>query len=297
MELFGHDAAKALLRQLSAHTLLFVGPEGVGRRRAASWYAALLNCQAPAAEPCGRCASCQQLAAGVHPDYREIGPAETTAGGKASRRPEIRIGQLVPREGEDEPLSLWLEARPHYRWRIGVIDGAQHLTTSAANAFLKILEEPPSYAKIILIAPSRQALLPTVASRAAVVRFGAVPAASPHPLAPLGRPGDLARQRQYADTFDSLDALLEAFVTALEGSLEAAFSAAEALEKRWLEERTFDVGELLIAKLRKRHPARYAAAYAAIDEFEQALAAYAASSIAAQLLALRLRQALGKEPR
>jgi DNA polymerase III subunit delta' len=293
VELQGHQTTRKLLRELSAHTLLFVGPESVGRRRTAQWYAAFLNCQNPAPEPCWKCASCQQITYGSHPDYREVMPATTTSTGRLSRRPEIRIGQLVPREGDDgEPLSHWLETRPTYRWRVGVIDSAHTMNVSAANAFLKLLEEPPSYARIILIAPSPQAVLPTIASRAVTVRFGTVAPQTSYPLAHLGRPGDYLLQQANQDTFNELDEVLERYVACLSSSLEDALEAAEHLEKRWLDATDFKLAELLLDKLRVKAPVSYALAHDALSSLEAALAAYASTTIAMQVFTLQLRQAL-----
>lgn len=293
MELQGHHTTKALLRELRAHTLLFVGPESVGRRRTARWYAALLNCKQATAEPCWQCASCQQLLSDTHPDYREVMPATTTSTGRLSRRLELRIGQLVPREGDDsDPLSPWLETRPTYRWRVGVIDSAHMMTISAANAFLKLLEEPPSYAKIILIAPSPQAVLPTIASRAITVRFATVKAEASYPLSQLGRPGDYLLQQHNRAAFDALDTVLERYVASLGDALEVAFEAAEHLEKHWLSTSDFDIAQLLLDKLRAQAPSRYALAHDALSNFEAALAAYASTTIAVQVLTLTLRHAL-----
>src|SRR5690554_2774997 len=192
-------AARDLLRQLGGRGLLFSGPEGVGRRQLARWHAARLNCLDAGTEPCGRCASCM-LWHGGHPDYREVAPAATTGNGRLNRKPEIRIGQLVPREGQsEESLSEWLERRPLHRRRVAVIDSADRLTLAAANSFLKMLEEPPSWATVILIAPDRHSLLPTIASRVTALRLGTVDTSdlepADHPAHLLGTPGPLARPR------------------------------------------------------------------------------------------------------
>src|SRR5690606_10541701 len=97
-------------------TLLFSGPDGVGRRRAAAWLCAYLNCLAPeGSRPCGECASCSAALAGSSLDYKEVAPAATSKTGRAKLRGEIGIDRLVPRDepGSDpEPLGPWLAARP-----------------------------------------------------------------------------------------------------------------------------------------------------------------------------------------
>lgn len=298
VSIVGHAREQALLRELRTHALLFVGQPGVGRRQVARWYAALQNCATPDA-PCGRCESCRLFSQGLHPDYREVAPQATTASGRLSRRPEIRIAQLVPREGEapDDALSRWLETPPRYRARVGVIDGAETLGASAANAFLKMLEEPPSHARIILIAPSPQAVLPTLASRCTVVRFGTVPLTeSDHPAARLGRVGELKRAEAEPERFAELTRVVDGYVRALTQGLEQALEAADALEKHWLADAELGIAELLLARLSSWPSARYARASDALLRFQESVAAYAPVGLATQVLTLELRAILQDRP-
>jgi DNA polymerase III subunit delta' len=288
----GHDNPKSVLRQLTTHTLLFCGPNGVGRRQVAKWYGAYLNCERPTDEPCWKCRSCQLFLEDVHPDYTETSPQLTTSTGRVSRRPEIKISQLVMREGESDgvPLGRWLEPRPSFKKRIGVIDSADTLNISAANAFLKTLEEPPSHAVIILIAPSPQAVLPTIASRSTVIRFGTVTIENTtHPTASLGRLGDVLTAQENPERFSELIQIIDTYLQSLDKGLENAFEAADALEKAWTNESTFDVAELLTARFRERSPALYATASDAVAKFEEALSAYAAPALAVQVMTLELR--------
>ena len=101
-----------------------------------------------------------------HPDLLEIGPKERGLRGQG----EVRLEEV-------EPLFAWFAAHPRERVKVALLDSAHLLTEAAANALLKLLEEPPSYARIVLIAPSRDTLLPTLASRALEVAFGPVPEA------------------------------------------------------------------------------------------------------------------------
>jgi DNA polymerase III subunit delta' len=294
----GHETSKATLRQLTAHTLLFCGPSGVGRRGVAKWYTAWLNCAQsnptrPTNEPCWQCKSCHLFLEDAHPDYTEIAPQLTTSTGRVSRRPEIKISQLVQRDGETDgvPLGRWLEPRPTFKKRVGVIDSADTLNMSAANAFLKTLEEPPSHAIIILLAPSPQAVLPTIASRSTVIRFGTVPLEhSQHPTAMLGRLGDILTAQENPERFNELLQIIDTYLQSLDKGLENAFEAADALEKAWTNENTFDVAELLTARLRECSPSLYANASDGVMKFEEALAAYAAPALAMQVLTLELRQ-------
>lgn len=293
-QVLGHRAALEVLQDLRAHTLLFVGPPRVGRRQVARWYAQRLNCQTPGQEPCGHCESCRHFAAGEHPDYREIAPVLETKSGRRSRRPLLRIGDLVRREdGAENPLGPWLEARPRFRYRVGVIDGADTLSEGAANAFLKFLEEPPSYAVIILIAPSVGSVLPTLVSRSIPIRFGAVEAdiatPEPHPAARLGHVGELLAAAAQPEAFSAQLDVVNRYLLAVEKGLEEALEAADALEKAWSEDTPFSVPELLRARLSEWPPQDYADALTTLERCEEALAAYAAPGIAVQVLTLELR--------
>lgn len=296
MHVSGQDPAKALLRSLNAHSLLFTGPEKVGRRQTARWFTALLNCQnQPAPEPCQLCQSCKLMLANEHPDYKEIQPDLSTSTGRLNKRPEIRISQLVFRKGStDEALSQWLESRASFKIKVAVIDSAHLLNLSAANAFLKTLEEPPSHTRIILIAPSQQAVLPTIASRATVVRFSPSKdlQTKPFALARLGRFGDSesTATNPALETQAALIESIESFISKLKGNLEEAFEAADALEKIW--ESSPDAGELVLARLSQEKPERYQKASEALESFEHALASYSSSHLAMQVLALDLRACL-----
>jgi hypothetical protein len=298
----GQEAALQALRDLeasSAHALLFAGPDGVGRRLAARWYAALLNCAAGTDDPCGRCASClgyrddDGMVAST--DYREIAPSATTRDGKPAKRRQIGIDQLVPRErGDPEPLATWLASPPRHRRRVGVIDGAHTLTESAANAFLKTLEEPPRHALIVLVAPGPDAVLPTVASRCVSVRFRPVtPSAQawesfhPHPALRLGRPGplrELARDPAFALARDAVDA----YVRSLDGSLAESFDAMAGVGTAWLAGDDLVPG-MLREHARARGNAAYVGADAAIEAAETALAGYAHRELTIKRLTLALR--------
>ncbi len=169
IEIIGHERQRKLLAARPAQSFLFVGPEGVGRRAVARWFAYGLNCER-GFPPCGECASCRL---NEHPDYLEISPRTKTKTGQAARRPQIHLDQIAPREGAEEPsLIEWMQTAPRFRAKVAVIDSAHLLGEQAANALLKLLEEPPSYAYLILIAPVREAVLPTLASRSLTVSFG-----------------------------------------------------------------------------------------------------------------------------
>ena len=295
--LVGHEEARALLRRVGAPSLAFVGPPSVGRRAAALWFARRLNCEAPGDDPCGRCASCRAFASGVHPDLMIKAPPDRTASGRRTQRPRLRIDQMVPRDGshvDPEPLSRWLEQRPRFRRRVGIVDDADTLGREAGNAFLKTLEEPPSWATIVLIARSPAALLPTLASRCLIVRFGAAPVEdfadlAPHPALRTGQRGRLLAARAEPEAHAELRDAAAGFVAALDGPLGEALSAAEAWTRLRQERPDLAAGEVLLEHLRRDAPRRYAGALDVVRDAERALEAYVSTSVVATALALRLR--------
>lgn len=167
-EPLGHLEIRASLRELAValgaghdkglhHAWLFSGPTGVGKFLTARWWASLLKCpQAGACEP--PCESCRLIAAGVHPDVVEVAIPED--------RRSIGIG-------ESRALLQRLSLRPTRSGpRVGIIRDAGEMTTEAQNAVLKLLEEPPGFAVIVLVADNAGAMLPTVRSRCRHLAFG-----------------------------------------------------------------------------------------------------------------------------
>lgn len=152
---------KALERGRVPTAYLFTGPPGCGRKMAALATAASLNClSGPTA--CGTCSSCLLYAAGNHPDLKVVGLVE----GKR----QILIDQI-----RDEII-----ARAYLKPMSGatstfIIEDAHCMNVNASNAFLKTLEEPPKTSHFILIAPDRDAVLPTISSRCQALPFSPLP--------------------------------------------------------------------------------------------------------------------------
>jgi DNA polymerase-3 subunit delta' len=159
----GHDRLKDLLlrtieRRRLPPSLLFCGPDGVGKRTLALAVARGLLCERGAGDPCEACSACDRIRRGIHPDVRLVEPEGNAI--KVDRaRGLVREINAVPYEG---------------RAQVFVIDDAHFLTEEAANALLKGLEEPPATTNIILVTSSPQALLPTIRSRCQTLRFAAL---------------------------------------------------------------------------------------------------------------------------
>jgi len=165
-----------LARQAFPHALLIAGSEGAGLDRLAAGLAAGLLCDRPVATggACGECTACQLLAAGNHPDLLWLSPAEAdeSAGRKASS--QIRVEAV-------RQLIGTLALSPHHgAMRVSVIQPAEAMNPTTANALLKVLEEPPPGNVLLLISHRPLRLLPTIRSRCLQVRVVATdPAAAP----------------------------------------------------------------------------------------------------------------------
>ena len=159
------------------HASLFVGPEGVGRFTTVQVWTRLLLCmepvqQGPFWEGCGRCESCRLLEGGGHPDFQHVYKElrQYTAEGKGKAAPvdlpiDVIREFLIAKVGHKPTLS------PR---RVFVVSEAEKLNVASQNALLKILEEPPASCCIILLCTRLETLLPTIRSRAQVLRFGAI---------------------------------------------------------------------------------------------------------------------------
>ncbi len=214
-ELIGRAAARGTLPP----SLIFAGPEGVGKRMAAVALAQLLNCLAPREsqsiareDACGECAACRRIARGVHADVLIIEPGDTGS---------IKIDQV--RDAIERSAYRPFEGRR----RVVIIDGADGVLPEAQNALLKTLEEPPPASTFILVTSRPDMLLPTVRSRCQRTRFGR--------LAPADVAAVLMRDHGYAEVDAHAAAALSdgsigaALEEGTEESVEARNAAASML--------------------------------------------------------------------
>jgi len=202
-KLRGQDEALALLSAALktghvGHAYLFHGPAGVGKTRAALWFARALLCDRPTADgaPCESCPSCVSAAALRHPDLDLLVPLPTfRTEGRTDRQADEARSEARARVRERYAKEPWfapvfsrpgvhsvedlarakeflsLTAQRDGGWKVLIVKGAEAMTGPAAHAFLKILEEPLPNRLLILGARQRRALLPTIASRCLPVRF------------------------------------------------------------------------------------------------------------------------------
>ncbi|AOW95100.1 DNA polymerase III subunit delta' [Rhodococcus sp. WMMA185] len=120
------------------HSWLFTGPPGSGRSVAAQCFAAALQCTSELVPGCGECHACTTVMAGTHGDVRQVVPEGLSISVKEMRA-IVQVATRRPSTG---------------RWQIVVIEDADRLTEGAANALLKVVEEPPDRTVFLLCAPS-----------------------------------------------------------------------------------------------------------------------------------------------
>lgn len=159
-QIIGHVRATENLRRAIAagklaHAYLFSGPRGVGKATTALALSAAVNCDGDPNNACGHCESCRRIANGRHPDVIAIVPDGTF----------IKVDQV-------RALEQRLALPPHEaRYRVIMIDGAESLHPSAANALLKSVEEPRTTTLFVLITAEPHRVPPTLVSRCQRVRF------------------------------------------------------------------------------------------------------------------------------
>ena len=162
-EIIGHEWAVEYLRRVIdsqhvAHAYLITGSASIGKTHLAMGMTSALNCTGDV-PPCGSCRACVKIARGTHPDVTLVEPDGD----------RIKIDQV-------RGLQYELALSPHEgRWRVCIMTDFQTATVEAANALLKVLEEPPSRVVMILTATDASLLLPTIVSRCQVLPLRAVP--------------------------------------------------------------------------------------------------------------------------
>ena len=142
-----------------AQAFLFCGPRGVGKTTCARILAKTINCQELGAdgEACGKCSSCQSFQENTSLTIHELDAASNNS--VEDIRNLIDQVRYPPQSG---------------KYKIYIIDEVHMLSASAFNAFLKTLEEPPSYAIFILATTEKHKILPTILSRCQIFDFNRI---------------------------------------------------------------------------------------------------------------------------
>lgn len=150
----------ALKQHQLAHAFLFCGPRGVGKTTCARILAKIINCQSPTEtnEACEQCSSCVSFNQSTSFNIYELDAASNNS--VDDIRQLIEQVRIPPQGGQ---------------FKVYIIDEVHMLSSQAFNAFLKTLEEPPSYAIFILATTERHKILPTILSRCQVFDFHRIP--------------------------------------------------------------------------------------------------------------------------
>jgi len=211
-----------------AHAYLFLGDDSEVLTEAALSLTALINCPTPPARSpngralaaCGRCSTCRRIASRSHPDVLWV-------------RPQNKMRQIDVDQSREviHQLSMKPTEAQH---KVAIFVGADRMNASAANAFLKTLEEPPAGSLILLLSTEPERLLETILSRCQRLNFGtgARLRVAPGVLAWLREFGQHAAKpgAGLLPRYQLLGTLLNA-LTALRESLEASLTAASPLER------------------------------------------------------------------
>jgi len=237
LPLHGHDALRrrldeAIRRGALPGSLLFQGPRGVGKQRLALWLGQRLLCTGPEPKPCGECQHCRYALAGAHPDIHwyfprprlkdaDPSPEDVEDDFRDAVLERTKTGVYPPPPPEDAILIATIRAMAHSASMLPalaarsvyVLGDADRLVVRedsefAAGAFLKLLEEPPPRATIILTSSEPGALIPTIRSRVVAVRVSPLSddavgtlladSAMREGLAAAGVPPSLEEQRRLA---------------------------------------------------------------------------------------------------
>ena len=155
-DILGHEQIKDHFRNAVqtgkvSHAYILSGEAGMGTKSLANAFALNLLCEKGLPDPCMQCHACKQVLAGSHPDLIYVTHEKPASIGVDDIREQINDTILV------RPYSSY--------YKIYIVDEAEKMTVQAQNALLKTIEEPPSYAVILLLTTNPDAFLPTILSR------------------------------------------------------------------------------------------------------------------------------------
>jgi DNA polymerase-3 subunit delta' len=159
-------------RARPAQALLLTGPRGVGKGALALAWARALLCEAPLPDgaACGGCAACHWFDSDTHPDFRLVTLQE-----KTTKEGETRMATAIEVEQAREAVDYVQLSTYRAGHRVVLLNPADNLNLAAANALLKVLEEPPLNTVFILVSDQPRRLLPTIRSRCTRLDIGLPP--------------------------------------------------------------------------------------------------------------------------
>ena len=163
-EIIGHEQVKEHLRLAVRenkvfHAYIFNGEDASGKNMLAAVFAKTLVCEAGGETPCNQCRSCHQFDSGSHPDVKYLERSKASIG----------VDDIRSQVGRDVVI------RPYSsRYKVYVIDEAEKMTEEAQNALLKTIEEPPSYAVIMLLTNNVEKMYSTIRSRCVTLNLRSV---------------------------------------------------------------------------------------------------------------------------
>ena len=155
-DILGHDSIKqhfqkAIELHKVSHAYILAGEAGMGRKSLAHAFALTLLCEKGGSQPCMNCHACKQVLSGNHPDLIHVTHEKPGSIGVDDIR---------------EQINDTIMGRPYSSYyKVYIVDDAEKMTIQAQNALLKTIEEPPSYAVIILLTINEDLFLPTILSR------------------------------------------------------------------------------------------------------------------------------------
>lgn len=165
-KIIGHESIKDHLQKAIesnhvSHAYILTGEAGMGRKSLANAFAMTLLCEKGKSEPCMECHACRQVMSGNHPDLIHVSHEKPASIGVDDIRKQIQDSIMI------RPYSSY--------YKIYIVDEAEKMTVQAQNALLKTIEEPPSYAVIILLTVNQDAFLPTILSRCVQLKLKPLP--------------------------------------------------------------------------------------------------------------------------
>ena len=145
-----------------AQALLLAGPHGVGKGALAQAWAQALLCEAPQTDgaACGICPACHWFETGGHPDFRLVTLQE-----KTGKEGDTRMATAIEVDQAREAVDFVQLSTYRAGFRVVLVNPADSLNLAAANALLKVLEEPPLNTVFVLVSDQPRRLLPTIRSR------------------------------------------------------------------------------------------------------------------------------------